>query len=89
MIFCFVLFLASAVAVIKQYSKAHFPHHLGQVFLFPWGSVVRNPLASAGDLGSVPGPEDPLEAEMVTHFSILAWEIPWAEKVGGLQYLGW
>ena len=51
--------------------------------------MVRNPLASAGDLGSVPGPEDPLEAEMATHFGILAWEIPWAEKVGGLQYLGW
>ena len=76
MIFCFVLFPACAVAMIKQYSKARFPHHLEQVFCFPGGSAVRNPLASAGGLGSVPGPEDPLEAEMATHFSILAWEIP-------------
>ena len=29
--------------------------------------------------------EDPLEEEMATHSSILAWEIPWAEEPGGLQ----
>ena len=29
--------------------------------------------------------EYPLEKEMVTHSSILAWEIPWTEKLGGLQ----
>ena len=29
--------------------------------------------------------EDPLEQEMATHFSVLAWEIPWTEKPGGLQ----
>ena len=32
------------------------------------------------------GWEDPLE-EMATHFSILAWEIPWAEEPGGLQLM--
>ena len=31
------------------------------------------------------GREDPLEKEMVTHSSILAWTIPWMEKPGGLQ----
>ena len=31
------------------------------------------------------GGEDPLEKEMATHSSILAWEIPWTEKPGGLQ----
>ena len=31
------------------------------------------------------GWEDPLEKEMTTHFSILAWEIPWTEEPGGLQ----
>ena len=31
------------------------------------------------------GWEDPLEQEMVTHSSILAWEIPWTEEPGGLQ----
>ena len=29
--------------------------------------------------------EDPLEREMATHSSILAWEIPWTEEPGGLQ----
>ena len=28
--------------------------------------------------------EDPLEKEMATHFSILAWEIPWTEEPGGV-----
>ena len=35
------------------------------------------------------GWEDPLEAEMATHFSILAWRIPWTEEPGGLQSIGW
>ena len=32
--------------------------------------------------------EDPLEKEMATHFSILAWEIPWKEEPGRLQSMG-
>ena len=32
--------------------------------------------------------EDPLEKEMATHSSILAWEIPWIEEPGGLQCMG-
>ena len=31
------------------------------------------------------GREDPLEEEMATYSSILAWEIPWTEESGGLQ----
>ena len=34
------------------------------------------------------GQEDPLEKEMATHASILAWEIPWTEEPGGLQSMG-
>ena len=34
------------------------------------------------------GQEDPLEKEMATHSSILAWEIPWTEEPGGLQSMG-
>ena len=34
------------------------------------------------------GQEDPLEREMVTHYSILAWEILWTEEFGGLQSMG-
>ena len=34
------------------------------------------------------GQEDPLEKEMATHCSTLAWKIPWTEKPGGLQSMG-
>ena len=34
------------------------------------------------------GQEDPLEEEMATHSSILAWKIPWTEEPGGLQGKG-
>ena len=34
------------------------------------------------------GWEDPLEKEMATHSSILAWRIPWTEEPGGLQSMG-
>ena len=34
------------------------------------------------------GQEDPLEKEMATHSSILAWRIPWMEELGGLQSTG-
>ena len=50
----------------------------------PSGSVVKNLSANAGDMSSIPGQEDPLEKEMATHYSILAWEIPWTEEPGGL-----
>ena len=35
------------------------------------------------------GWEDPLEKEMATHFSILAWRILWTEEPGRLQSMGW
>ena len=34
------------------------------------------------------GWEDPLEKEVATHSSILAWKIPWMEEPGGLQSMG-
>ena len=34
------------------------------------------------------GQEDPLEEEMLAHSSILAWEIPWTEELGRLQFIG-
>ena len=35
------------------------------------------------------GQEDPLEEEMATHSSVLAWKIPWTEEPGGVQSMGW
>ena len=34
------------------------------------------------------GWEDPLEKEMATHSSILAWRIPWTQELGRLQFMG-
>ena len=34
------------------------------------------------------GQEDPLEKEMSTHSSVIAWRIPWTEEPGGLQSMG-
>ena len=52
---------------------------------FPGGSVSKESACDAGDLGSVLGQEDPIEKEMTTHFSILAWESPWTKEPGRLQ----
>ena len=69
-----------------------FDKYLVNTYYMPWegfpsGSVVKNPSASAGDaedVGSIPGSGRSLEEEMVTHSSILAWEILWTEEPGRL-----
>ena len=53
----------------------------------PCGSDGKEPACSAGDLGSIPGWEDPLENEVATHSSNLAWKISWMEEPG--RYSPW
>ena len=58
---------------------------------FPGGPVVENLPANSGDIGDVVlslDKEDPLEEEMTTHSSILAWRIPWIEEPGRTQSVG-
>ena len=55
---------------------------------FPCSSVSKESACSAGDQGWITGLEDPLEKEMATHSSILAWKISWTEEPGGLQSIG-
>ena len=58
---------------------------------FPSGSDGKESVRNAGDareVGMIPGSQDPLEKEMVTHSSILAWRIPWTEEPGRLQSMG-
>ena len=57
-----------------------------------WASLVaqrlkRLPAMQETWVGSL-GQEDPLEKEMATHCSILAWRTPWVEEPGGLQSMG-
>jgi len=47
--------------------------------------VVKNPLASAGDIGDAEGSPG---GGVGNHSSILAWEIPWIEEPGRLQFTG-
>ena len=51
--------------------------------------MVKNPAAMQETQVQSLGQEDPLEKEMTTHSSILAWEIPWTEEPGGLQPMGY
>ena len=52
------------------------------------GSVVKNPPAMLETQIPSLGWEDPLEEEMATHSSILAWEFSWTEEPGGLPFRG-
>ena len=51
---------------------------------FPGGSDSKASAHNAGDPGSILGWEDPLEKEMATHSSVLAWRIPGTGEPGGL-----
>ena len=57
-----------------------------------WASLVAQLVKNTPSMQETPlrslGWEDPLEEEMATHFSILAWEVPWTEEPGRLQSMG-
>ena len=50
--------------------------------------MVNNTSANVGDVGLIPGREDPLGQEMATHSGILTLKIPWTEEPGELQSMG-
>ena len=50
--------------------------------------MVKNLPANGGDTGLILGREDPSGKKMETHSSILAWEISWTERPGGLWSMG-
>ena len=54
--------------------------------VLPGGLDGKESVCDAGDMGLIPGWEDPLEKG--THSSILAWEILWTEEPGELQSMG-
>ena len=56
---------------------------------FPGDSAVKNaPAVQERQAFSPRAGEDPLEEEMATRSSILAWRIPWTKEPGGLQSMG-
>ena len=52
------------------------------------GTDGKESACNAGDPVRSLGREDPLEKEMATYSSILAWRIPWTQEPGGLQSVG-
>ena len=50
--------------------------------------MVKGPLVMREIWFQSPGQEDPLEEEVATHSSVLAWRIPWIQEPGGLQSMG-
>ena len=74
---------------LQAWGNHHTQGRRGQVHPGPapqlWWLSGKESTFNAGDTGLILGWEDPLEKEMATHSSILAWEIPWTEEPGGLQ----
>ena len=59
------------------------------VFGLPWvAQLVKNPPAMQETPVPFLGREDPLEKEMATHSSVLAWKIPWTEETSRLESMG-
>ena len=58
------------------------------IIQIPGGSDGKESACNSGDPGLAQGWEDPLEKEMATHSSILAWEMPWTQEPGRLQLMG-
>ena len=79
---------------VRHFSPTYFePHHKVQARYsclqsFPGGSGGKESACNAGDLGLIPGLEEPLEKGMATHSRIFAWRIPWTEEPAGLQSVG-
>ena len=62
--------------------------HIYVKLSFPGGSAEKNPPTKQEMWVLSLGWEDPLEKEMATHVSVLAWEIPWTEEPDGLLSMG-
>ena len=70
----------------------HFYYFLDSTYTVIWASLVAQRLKHLPPMWETwvrsLGREDPLEKEMATHSSILAWRIPWMEELGRLQSMG-
>ena len=84
--FCFLN--PSCTLWLEGTIKNLFSYHPFQNLGFPGSLGVKNSPATQETQAQSLGWEDLLEKEMVTHTSILTWDIPWMEEPGGLQPLG-
>ena len=83
---CFNKIILSTLLIIDcQEAKDNYRENCGASLVAQ--RLKRLPLIRETWVRSL-GQEDPLEKEMATHSSILAWRIPWMEEPGGLQSMG-
>ena len=97
-VFCFsysLIFIKykSDICCSEKAGKLAFFFNLLVVLLpvcFPCGASSKEPACQCQRQTQVQSLswEDPLEKEMATHSSILAWEIPWTEELSGLRSIG-
>ena len=86
-LYSFISGISICIATIKELWIIEDHKHIILPYTgFP-GSSVSEESAHSTQVWSL-GREDPLEKEMATHSSILAWKISWTEEPGGLQYMG-
>ena len=72
------------LSTAKSIKKKYFEHP----WWLSWWQTCLPVQRDARDAGSIPESEDPLEKEMATHSSILAWRIQRTEEPGRLQFMG-
>ena len=79
--------MLTRLIVLLTLQHIHVPNHWASKVVL----VVKNhlPMQETSEMWVQSlGQEDPLEEGMITHFSILAWRIPWTEEPGRLQSIG-
>ena len=87
------IYVINISKIKRKWSINHYVENLKDcLFLKLWASLVVQrvkclPAMRESQVWSL-GQEDPLEKEMATHSSILAWRIPWTEEPGRLQSTG-
>ena len=78
---------------VINHNGKEYEEYICIVCMYNWASLVaqmvkHQPAMRETRVKSL-GWEDPLEKEMATHSSTLAWKIPWTEEPGRLQSIGW
>ena len=75
----YIYIIKIRIIYVCLYTQTHTHIHT-----LAFGFNSKQSACSAEDPGSISGPRNPLEKEMATYSSILAWRIPWTEEPGGL-----
>ena len=84
----YYLFFDPSISVSIFFPLARIQGYYFFLLIFTLAETVKNLLAIEETKVRSLGREDPLEKEMITHSSVLAWRIPWTQEHGGLQSMG-